>query len=63
MSMKFEKQFRKWFEVGKDQSTARKKPKDYMVDWYLNKLESACDRKPLPFIYFNPTELNHKNCK
>ena len=33
--------------------------RDYMIDWYLNKLDSTCDRKPLPFIHFDPTGLNH----
>ena len=30
-----------------------------MIDWYLNKLDLTCDKKPLPFINFNPTSLNH----
>ena len=30
-----------------------------MIDWYLNKLDVACDRMPLPFIDFNPTGSNH----
>ena len=34
-----------------------------MVDWYLNKLDLTCDRKPLPAIDINPTSLNHINLK
>ena len=59
MSIKFVKQFRKWFEARKDKRTARKARRDYMVDWYLNKLDLTCDRKPLPFIDINSTNLNH----
>ena len=33
--------------------------RDSMVDWYLNKLDLTCDRKPLPLIDINPTGLNH----
>ena len=59
MSMRFEKQFPKWLEGRNDQGTARKAWRDYMVDWYLNKLDFSCDRKPLPFRDINPTNLNH----
>ena len=37
--------------------------RDYMIDWYLNKLDLTCDRKPLPIIDLNPTGLNHVNLK
>ena len=30
-----------------------------MVDWYLNKLDLTCDRKPFPFIDINLTDLDH----
>ena len=33
--------------------------RDYIVDWYLKKLDLTCDMKPLPLIDINPTGLNH----
>ena len=30
-----------------------------MVDWYLNKLDLTCDRKPLPVLDINPTGVKH----
>ena len=30
-----------------------------MVDWYLNKMDLTCERKPLPFIDINASGLNH----
>ena len=62
-SIKDEKQIRKWFEAKNDQRTARKAWRDYMVDWYLNKVDLTCDRKLLRFIDINPNGLNHKTLK
>ena len=54
------KQFRKWLEARNDQQTAKKAWRVYMIDWYLNKLDLTCNRKPFPIIGINPTDLNHK---
>ena len=48
-----------WFEARNDQCTARKAWRDYMVNWYLDKLDLTNDRKPLPFVDVNPTGLKH----
>ena len=58
--MKFVKQFRKGFEARSDQRTPRKAWGDYMVDWYLKKMDLTYDRKPLPFIDNNPTDEPEK---
>ena len=59
MSIKYEKPINKWLQARNDQQTARKAWSDYVVNCYLNKLDLTCARKPIPFINFNPTDLNY----
>ena len=59
MSIKYEKQIHKWMEARNDQQTARKAWSDYVVNYYLNKLDLTCARKPIPFIHINLTDLNY----
>ena len=33
--------------------------RDYIIDWYLKKLDLTCNRKPLLFIDYNRTCLSH----
>ena len=63
MSFKYIKQFRKWFEARNDQYIAREARSDYIVIFYLNKLNLTCDRKALPNIDLNPTCLNYRTRK
>ena len=58
-SVNYVQQFREWMGARNDQQTARKAWSDYIVECYLNKLDISFDRKPLPFIDFNSTDLNH----
>ena len=57
MGIKYVKQFRKWLEARKDQQTAKKAWSDYIVNCYKNKLDLTCDRKPLPFLDINRSDL------
>ena len=59
MSIKYEKQIHKWLEARNDQQTARKAWSGYVVNYYLNKLDLTCARKPTPFIHINPSDLNY----
>ena len=47
----------KWLEARKDQQTAKKAWRDYLVNCYINKLDLTCDRKPLPFLDINRSDL------
>ena len=55
--IKYIKQFRKWLEARKDQQTAKKAWGDYIVNCYNNKLDLACDKKPLAFLDINRSDL------
>ena len=46
-------------EARNDQQTAKKAWSDYIVNCYINKMVLACDRKPLPIIDINRTDLNY----
>ena len=63
MNTKYEKQIHKSLEARNDQQTTRKSWSDYAVNCYLYKLDLTCNRKTIPFIYINPTDLNYKTRK